>query len=462
MRLHFLGGAQMVTGSCYLLETAGQKILIDCGLFQGSRELEEKNLAPFVFNPAAIDCAIATHSHLDHVGRLPQLVKDGFEGKIFATPPTVDFTSLVLADSLRVLKEKARKAHVMMVFGSHEVDHVVTHFTPVDYYQRQEIAKDVFLTFHDAGHILGSAIALIEAEGQKIVFSGDLGNPPAPLLRSPDYLTEADWVVVESTYGDRNHESPESAKGLIENAAEETAARRGVLLIPSFAMERTQQLLYHLNGLVENHRIPRVPIFIDSPLATSITEVYKRYPQYYNQEAVDEIKGGDDIFNFPGLQFTPTIKDSKRINEVPPPKIIIAGSGMSQGGRIVHHEARYLSDANNTLLMVSYQAEGTLGRWLADGAKKAEILDQEIKVRAKIEKISSYSSHADQSFLMGWLGNFKKAGYAEAIGSGLKKIFVTHGEVKPAATLAGLIRDELGIEAETPAMGEAVQLGEMD
>jgi len=470
----------VVTGVNYLLDTGQSKILIDCGLLQGDKELEAKNYEPFAYSAKDVDAVIVSHSHLDHIGRLPQLIDEGFKGKIFATPPAVDFTRLILQDSVKVLAEKARHAGVAPLFSQSEVDEVMRHFVATDYYKQTPATADINFTFHDAGHILGSAIIELEADGppspngfgetsplrhssgeasKKIVFSGDLGHPPAPLLRPPDYLTSADYVLVESTYGDRNHESPEDCKEKIENVIEDTIARNGVLLIASFAMERTQQLLYHLNDLVEHRRIPRVPVFIDSPLAIHLTQVYEKYPQYYNKQAVAEIDSGDDIFNFPGLQFTPSSAESKKINEVPPPKIIIAGSGMSQGGRIVHHEVRYLSDPSTTLLMVGYQAAGTLGRRLAEGEKRVYILDQEVEVNAKIEKISGYSAHADQQYLMDWVRSFTKPGYANGDGRrGLKKVFVVQGEPEPAQTLASFIRDELGIEAVVPETGQMVEL----
>ncbi len=459
MKIHFHGGAKVVTGVNYLLETKQAKVLVDCGLFQGTKELEARNAQPFAYDAKTIDAVIVSHSHLDHVGRLPQLIASGFQGQIFATPPTVDFTRLILEDSVRVLAEKAQHAGVVPLFSQEEVDEVMAHFVAKDYYKKTKAAVGVDFTFHDAGHILGSAIIEVEAENRKIVFSGDLGHPPAPLLRPPDYLTSADFVLVESTYGDRNHETPEEAEEMVENIIEDTILRGGVLMIPSFAMERTQQLLYHINDLVEHKRIPAVPVYIDSPLATRITEVYKKYPQYYNKKAVGEIDSGDDIFNFPGLKFTVSAKESKAINDSPSPKVIIAGSGMSQGGRIVHHEVRYLSDPNNTLLMVGYQAEGTLGRRIADGEKRVEILDQPIEVRARIEKLSGYSAHADQFYLMDWVKNFQKLCQASGEDScELKKVFVVQGEPAPAAALASLIRDELGIETAVPETGEAAEL----
>lgn len=458
VKIHFHGGARMVSGSCFLIEVAGKKFLVECGLFQGLKELEKKNFEKFGFDAEEIEAVVVTHSHLDHVGRLPQLFAAGFRGKIYSTPPTADFTRLILEDSVKILAEKTQHAGVLPLFSQDEVDEVMNHFVPVEYYKKTKILPGVSFIFHNAGHILGSAIIELDVLGKKLVFSGDIGHPPAPLLPAPDTLESADYVFVESTYGDRNHETPDEAKEVIENVIEETIARGGVLMIPSFAMERTQQLLYHLNELVENKRIPHVPIFIDSPLATHITEVYKNYPQYYNKKAVAEIDSGDDIFNFPGLRFTVTSKESKEINEVPAPKIIIAGSGMSQGGRIVHHEVRYLPDEKSALLQVGYQAEGTLGRLIHDGVKKLTIKDQLVEVRAKIEKASGYSAHGDQRFLMKWLGSFRKVCYEDSDCRALKKVFVVHGEEIPAQTLAGLVRDELGVEARVPQIGEAVEL----
>lgn len=459
MKIHFCGGAGSVTGVCYLLETKKNKILVDCGLYQGSREMEKTNYEPFKFDPAEIDAVLISHAHLDHIGRLPQLVKDGFEGKIYATPPTVKFSRLILEDSVHILEEKAEHAGAIPLVGNTDVEHVMEHFEPIEYHKKVKISDSVSFTFHNAGHVLGSATSEIEADGKKIVFSGDLGNPPAPLIPAPDFLEEAEYVVIESTYGDSNHEAPEKCEAQIEKVIEASIAKGGTLLIPSFAMERTQQLLFQMNNLVENKRIPSVPIFIDSPLALKITDVYKTYTEYFNEKTQKQIEGGDDIFSFPGLVFTHSSKESKAINEVEPPKIIIAGSGMSQGGRIMHHEALYLEDPKNTLLMVSYQAEHTLGRLIADGRKQLEILDRPVTVNATIEKITGYSAHADQRFLMKWLGKFTKPCYPENTENcGIKKIFVCQGEDKPSNTLASLIRDEIGILAEVPKIGDVAEL----
>ena len=459
MKIKFCGGAGgIATGACYLIETKGKKVLVDCGLFQGLREIEQKNREPFLFDPRKIDFVLISHAHLDHIGRLPQLIKAGFQGKIFATPPTIDFTKIILEDSVKVLEEKSRRAGVMPIFAQNEVAHLMNHFEAAEYNQSKKLGWGLLFKFYDAGHILGSAIIELETEGRKIIFSGDLGNGVMPLTAPPENLSEADFVLVESTYGDRNHESLIESKEIIENAVEDAVAQKGVLLIPSFALERTQQIIYHLNDLAEKHRIPYLPVFVDSPLACAATEIYRRYSKYWSQEAKERLGAGDDIFSFPGLKFTSSSKESKKINEISSPKIIIAGSGMSQGGRILHHEAKYLSGENNILLLVTYQAAGTLGRKLSDGEKTVEILDQEISVRCRIEKISGYSSHADQRFLMDWMKNFQKEICLTAKNKSgcIKKVFVVHGEEKSSRTLASLISDEIGVESTAPKIGEEI------
>ncbi|MFH0852256.1 MAG: MBL fold metallo-hydrolase [bacterium] len=466
MRLHFLGGTRIASGNSYLLEVNDKKILIDCGMYQGNKKLENKNFGPFDFAPQEIDFVIVTHSHLDHIGRLPMLIKEGFRGKIFATPPTIEFTRVMLEDTRRVLQEKAQKAGRLPLFAEKEIDEMMNFFEAIEYHEKKELAPGISFEFFEAGHILGSAFVKLEVKslprgsettlrdeklkvGRTIVFSGDLGNTPVPILRPLETIQEADYVLVESVYGDRLHETNKEAKETVEDAVEDAISKKGVLMIPSFAMERAQQLLYHLNELVENKRIPAVPIFFDSPLAIRITKIYEKFPQYFNKEAQGLIKSGDDIFKFPGLRITSSVKESKGINDIPAPKIIIAGSGMSQGGRILHHEARYLPDAKNTLLMVTYQAAGTLGRQILEGENEVEILDQKIPVRAAIKSISGYSAHADQKGLVEWL---------EAIRKPIKKIFVVQGEEKPALALVQIIKDRMGIVAEAPEMGDVVEL----
>ncbi len=444
----------MVTGANYLLETEQRKILIECGLFQGSRKEEKKNYESFPYNPAEIESVLITHAHLDHIGRLPKLIADGFKGDIYATGPTIDFARVMLEDSQKILHEKASKAGVIPLMDNHQIERIMKHFKIVEYDQAIQINPEMKICFKEAGHVLGSAIIEMYAQDKKIVFSGDLGSGRMPILRNPVKIQDADYVLVESAYGDRIHESVQATKDQVEDVVEETACRGGVLMIPSFALERTQQLLYHFNELVENNRIPRVPIFLDSPLAIKLTRIYARYPQYYNKQASLLLKSDDDIFKFPGLKLTETTAQSKQINQVHPPKIIIAGSGMSVGGRIIHHETRYLSDPKNTLLIVTYQVKGTTGRKILEGAKQVKILDQNIKINAQIKHVNGYSAHADQSELIDWLKGFISSKSIKRP----KNIFTVQGDKEAAGVLAQKIRDNLGLSARMPKLGEVIEL----
>lgn len=452
MKLHFHGGAGAVTGSNYLIECAETKVLVDCGLQQGSRFVERANYEPFPYNLAEIDAVLLTHAHIDHVGRLPKLYRDGFRGQIFATHPTLDLSRLNLDDGLHILKDEAKSFHEEPLFEEEDIIGCwkLTHGRL--YHQEIEIGPNVRVRFNDAGHILGSSIIevfLTEGSRQsKIVFSGDLGNPPTPLLKSTEYISEADYVLVESAYGDRLHEDRSRRKEKLVVVIENAIVHGGTLMIPAFAVERTQELLFEFNSLVESGRIPRVPIFLDSPLAIKATAVYQKHADYFNKEAAYLIASGDDLFNFPGLEFSLTTLASKAINAVPPPKIIMAGSGMSEGGRILHHEKRYLPDPKSTLLIIGYQTRGTLGRRLLDGEQEVKILGEEVAVRAQVKAIGGYSAHADQAALVNWIGRT----------AGVKKVFVVQGEEGPASALAGKIKAELGIEAEVPQAGQKCEL----
>ncbi|MDP1629008.1 MAG: MBL fold metallo-hydrolase [bacterium] len=453
MKLTFHGGARSVTGANYLLEmeSAGRriKILVDCGMIQGSRLAEKENYEKFPYNPKEIEALLVTHAHMDHTGRIPKLYRDGFRGKIYGTPPTLDFAKLMLLDSEHIIKEEAEKQNVKPLYQIGDVEGAGGLFESFGYHQKIKIGKDIGVEFLDAGHILGSSIIKIEAEGKTVVFSGDLGNPPTPLLKPTEFVERADYVVIESAYGDRLHERAAERKEILEDIIEDTIGRGGVLMIPAFAMERTQELLYELNELAENHRIPPVPVFLDSPLAIKATALYRKYPDYYNKEAVYLIKSGDDVFKFPNLEFTPTVDDSRRINEVPPPKIIIAGSGMSTAGRILHHERRYLSDPKSTFLIIGYQVWGSLGRRILDGEKEVKIFGETVPVRCRVKAIGAYSAHADQAGLKNWVSRIEKP---------VKKVFVVQGEEEPAAALRQIIRDELAIDAEAPRLDETVEL----
>jgi len=470
MKLYFYGGAGEVTGVKYLLEIdkknarlasmsnasrGGVKILIDCGMLQGSKEIHEKNYEPFKFNAKEINYLFITHAHIDHVGLAPKLYRQGFRGKVFMTPPTKDLSLLTLCDSQKINGKEAWNKGLEPMYSKEDVDGFLGLVETVKYGRKHKLTEDIYYKFNDAGHMLGSAIIEIWAPSAsagkviKIVFSGDLGNAPTPLLNSPKIIKQADYILIESAYGDRNHENRHERKELFENIIEETYSQRGVLMIPAFAIERTQEILSELNELVENCRIPRIPIFIDSPLAVKSTEVYRKYPEYFNQEAQKQIKNGDDFFKFPGLIYTPEAEESKTIENVSAPKIIIAGSGMSTGGRILYHEKKYLPDIKSCLLISNYQVQGTLGRRLLDGEKQIKIFDDDINVNAKVVSIHGYSAHADQTALYEWLKNFKKP---------IKHIWAVQGEKEPAEALVTLTKDHLGVPASVPKIGDVVEL----
>ena len=476
-----------MTGANYLLEIgdlaksqsdhgASIKILIDCGMFQGSRYAEDLNYEKFPYDPSDIDFVLITHSHTDHAGRLPKLYKEGFRGKIVATNATLDLVKKALPDNLNLIRQEAQESGREPLFSLKDLEGVMGLAQGVNYEQGIELGNNVKAILHDAGHILGSSIVEIQypinnppshkasADARfsdssnilgektgKIYFTGDLGNPPTPLLKIPYYPDDADYVVIESAYGSRIHEDMAERKNILQRVVGETIQRGGVLMIPSFAMERTQELLFELNGLIENNLIPRVPIFVDSPLATNLTEVYKKYPDYFNKEAVYLINSGDDIFNFPGLEFTRTVEESKKINAVKGPRIIIAGSGMSNGGRILHHESRYLSDPNSAILFVGYQVKGSLGRKILDEEKEVKIFGKKIAVNCKVEAIGGYSAHADSEGLLKWA----KA----ANGKGkLKKVFIVQGEEESSLALARKIERALEVDAIVPKQGESFAL----
>ena len=459
MKLTFHGGAKAVTGANYLLESdpsasSGQaKILIDCGLRQGLRYCEPVNFKPFPYEPSTILAVFITHAHIDHIGRLPLLYRKGFRGKVYSTPPTKDFAQELLLDSEKILANEARDCGEEPMYGVEEVEGLMSLWETVSYHKTVEV-NGWEAELYNAGHILGSSLILITEtkSGKKIIFSGDLGNPTTPFITKTDKTPAADYAVMESTYGGRIHEVERARKDELENIIEETIKAGGILMIPAFALERTQELLFELNELVENGRIPRVPIFIDSPLAIRLTVIYKKYlndPAYFNGEAMGLLKRGDAIFDFPGLKLTLTTEESKEINNVPSPKIIIAGSGMSQGGRILHHEKRYLGDPKNTLLIIGYQAGDSLGRQILNGAKKVKIMGEEIRVQAKVKAIGGYSAHADQPALLDWVAPMR---------ANLKEVFLVQGEEDQMIPLKQKIQDELAVSAKIPEAGEEVIL----
>lgn len=449
MKLTFLGAAREVTGSSYLVETKQTRILVDCGMFQGCEFCEARNFEEVFIKPATIDAVFITHAHLDHTGRLPRLIRQGFKGKIYATGPTIDLMKLVLEDAYHIMEENHRRNARPMLYEEEDVAQVLKRCVPCEYSHSVRMG-DLMIRFREAGHIFGSAfIEIREQGGAKLAFSGDLGHKHVPILRETAQLSEMDAVVMESTYGNRIHEDESSRSEKLYELITQTIHQEGTLLIPAFAIERTQQLLYELNTLVQEARLPKLNVYLDSPMAIRATRVIRSYPKYYDPEAFRKVTHGDDLFDFDGLHLCESRDESKQINFVPPPKVIISGAGMMNGGRILHHLVRYLGNPKNTILIIGYQAQGTLGRKLYSGEKVVEVLGERIEVRAAVKSIGAYSAHADQPTLINWIRSAPKLP---------KYVFCTHGEEDTAIGLATRLTEELGVQAHAPRLAEVVEL----
>ncbi len=464
MKLTFYGGATHVTGSNYLLEAGGLRILVDCGMIQGSRYNDEMNHEKFGYDVPSVDYLFITHSHVDHMGRVPKLYHDGFRGVIYASEPTAGIVAAALPDTLDKVVSEARDNNVPPLYDKRDMEGAIALFRPVPYLQRLKLNHLVTVIGHDSGHVLGSTIweFFVEENGvtKRIAFPGDIGNPPSVLLHDIDYVRGVDYTLVESAYGNRLHEARAERKQMLLDTIEETFRRSGVLMIPSFAIERTQELLLELDSLFEAGTLPNMPVFVDSPLAIKITTEYGNYSNYFNEGARELLKDNKGIFQFSWLKFTPSVAESKHINDAPAPKIIIAGAGMSQGGRILHHEMRYLPDSRNTILFVGYQVQGSLGRRIKDGAREVSIFGQHIPVHCHVSTIGAYSAHADQNGLIEYIRQANLPSSAEAsAGKGtLKKCFVVQGEEDAAIALAERAKKELGVDAVVPRLGESFEL----
>ncbi|MFA5431551.1 MAG: MBL fold metallo-hydrolase [Candidatus Paceibacterota bacterium] len=421
MKVSFDGACREVTGSCVLIELEGTKFLVDCGMFQG--ESYDKNLKEFSFNPKEIDFVLLTHAHLDHCGRLPKLFAEGFCGRVYSTAPTRDLTEIILLDALKVAK-KENRIFCAPLCTERDISFLMGFFTCLKYGEEKGINEKVRIRLRDSGHILGSSIFEVWANDQgkdkKLVFSGDLGNPPAPIVNDPDFISGADIVFVESTYGNRLHEPKKKGIEVLKQKIEETIKKRGVLMIPVFALERTQELLYFLNDFIESNKISGISVFLDSPLAIKATDIYRRYVDFYDKEAKDLIFKGDDLFDFKGLEVIRNESQLGRVDKAELPKIILAGSGMFEGGKIRSYLKKYLGSPLNTLLIISFQPKNSLGRRLLQGEKSIEVDGAKVKVRANVASIFSFSSHGDRSFLYKWIEEISKP-YP-------KKIFIIHGE----------------------------------
>ncbi|MDD3169603.1 MAG: MBL fold metallo-hydrolase [Eubacteriales bacterium] len=456
MNVKFLGAAMSVTGTCHLITTDKYKILLDCGQFQGSRALEEMNEGGFGFLPSEIDFMVLSHAHIDHSGRIPLLTKRGYTGKIYCTDATADLVEIMLKDSGYIHEKEAewsnRKAErsgkpvVEPLYTYQDAAESIKYLEPVIYGQLYEINPDVRVRFSDAGHILGSSIVelwITENEHvTKIVFSGDLGVKNKPLLKDPETIEEADFLIMETTYGDRVHESNRASLDQFVDIILKTARRGGTVVIPSFAVGRTQEIIYELNMFYEHHEelkqeLDNIMVYVDSPLATSATEIFQRNAQVFDAETRECILKGDNPLDFKNLVFTRTSEESKALNFNPVPKIIISASGMCEAGRIKHHLKHHLWDPKCSIVFVGYQAEGTLGRSIVNGDKDVSIFGEKIHVNAEIYNLEGFSGHADRDGLLEWLSAFK---------SPPKKIFLVHGEEDSKKGFAYTVKQALGYD----------------
>ena len=473
MKITFLGATKIVTGSNFLVEAAGKKFLVDCGLYQGKAELEEQNYREFDYNPAEIDFMLLTHAHIDHSGRIPKLYNDGFKGPIYAHKATCDLCQIMLPDSGHIQemeaewknKKRIRKGQPTRgpLYTAEDALKCMEIFVPVKYDEIIQVSENIYVRFNDAGHMLGSSIIEIWAKEDgketKAVFSGDLGNNDIPLLSEPTMIDNCDYLVMESTYGSRLHVRNAQKAELFLKIVSETIDNGGTVVIPSFAVGRTQEILYEINKIKENRHdeeflreyrtLMKVPVYVDSPLAISATQVFKENMDLFEDEVKEEMERGNNPLEFPGLKFTQTADESKALNESDEPSIIISASGMCDVGRIKHHLKHNIWNPKSTILFVGYQAPGTLGYEIVNGAKKVTIFGEEFAVNARIEYIEGYSGHADQE----WLMNFVYSFYNKP-----KHIFLVHGEEESQEVLRNKILENTGIGVTIPEYGETYQL----
>ncbi len=439
MKIKFLGASRQVTGSCFLLKAAGLNILVECGMFQ-EREYLKRNWTPFTVYPGSVDCVLLTHCHLDHSGLIPKFVKEGFKGQIFMTPASQDLLEIMLLDSAKIQEEDAaykKKRHQregrrgphpeIPLYKVRDARNSFAFFSSVEYSSPFSLNEKITVNFRDAGHIVGSAMVEVEVKenrtARKIIFSGDIGQWDKPIVKDPSVFEQADYVVMESTYGDREHKDSVRPEVLISQIINKTYSAGGKVIIPTFAVERAQDLLFYLSRLVRKNKIPFLKIFLDSPMAVNVTDVFQKHRECYDEHTKKLIQKNENPFQFPGLKLVRTREQSKAINDIKGPCIIMAGSGMCTGGRIKHHLVHNISQPNNTVIFVGYQASGTLGRHIVNGEKQVRILGKLRDVRANIEYMDSLSAHADRTALLKWLGHMN---------SPPKKVFLTHGE-EPAA-----------------------------
>jgi metallo-beta-lactamase family protein len=461
LSIAFHGAARTVTGSRHLLRFGGRSMLFDCGLYQGHRDEAERVNRTFRFAPTEVDSVVVSHAHLDHTGNLPTLFTKGFDGPIHLTPATDELTRVMLEDSAflmqkdveRVNRHASRNAPRRPLFTMSDVEATTARFESHAYHEPFQPLPGVTATYHDAGHILGSAVTMLDftANGRtkRVCMGGDLGRPRRPILRDPESPAGADVLVLESTYGDRNHsDEATTIQGLVD-VVQRTVGRGGILLVPAFAVGRTQELVATLHELTQAGRLPELPIFVDSPMARSATAIFVRHPECFDAETLALFRNGSEPFGFARLRYVGSADESRALNDHRGPAIIISASGMCEGGRVLHHLLHLLGDERNTVLFVGFQGDGTLGRRLHDGAESVNVFGEPVQVRAEIASLDGFSAHADQAELLAWVTSLRPSP---------RTIFLVHGEPQPAETLAGLLRARLPAEVHVPSLGEEFDL----
>ncbi len=464
-RLRFLGAARNVTGSRHLLEVDGTRVLVDCGLYQ-ERQFRARNWEPFDVPPSSIQTVLLTHAHLDHCGLLPKLVKEGFRGRIYCTAPTAEIARIILLDAAKIQEEDAaykRKRHEkqgrvgphgdLPLYTAEDAEACFPLFAPVAYDEQVEIAPNVQATFSEAGHVFGSSFINVDYQqnggARSVLFSGDMGRTDRPILRDPDAAKEADYLLVESTYGDRVHDDRKDIKAAIADVINTTKAAGGNIIVPSFALERAQELIYHIDELLVEGAIPHIMVFLDSPMASAITRVFKHHPDLFDRAMNQFIRQNGSPFEFHGLQFTESTRESKAINQIRGTIVVIAGSGMCTAGRIKHHLVNNITRPESTIMFVGYQAVGTLGRRIVDGDPEVRILGANYPVRARVVQIHGFSAHADRDEMLQWLSSLKKPP---------RKLFIVHGEASSAEAFGRFIREKTGWNVEVPAYRDEATL----